>query len=141
MADAYTGSCLCGAVKLEGLGAPSLAVCHCQMCRRWHGGPSIAVNFTNDLKISAGSENLSWYDSSEWAERGFCKICGSTLLYKLKNGSMISGESGTFDLPGDLEVSEHFFIDEKPDFYDFTDNAPRLTGAEVFAKYAGVQND
>ena len=39
-----TGHCLCGAVQYtatlpeEGLGA-----CHCEMCRRWTGGPYVSV--------------------------------------------------------------------------------------------------
>ena len=46
------------------------------------------------------------------------------------------GESGSLDMPKGLKITEHYFIDEKPDYYDVTDDAPKLTGAEVFAKYA-----
>lgn len=136
-----SGQCLCGAVTMVGHGEPKLAICHCQTCRRWHGGPALSVRFTGGLKITSGVDTLGWYDSSEWAERGFCRTCGATLFYRLKapSGDIsidLMGESGHFDLPDGLEIEEHFFIDEKPDFYDFTDDAPRLTGAEVFERFS-----
>lgn len=137
MTDTYKGRCLCGAVQVEGRGAVETAICHCQMCRRWHGGPGIAANFSDGIQILSGETNIGWYESSEWAARGFCKTCGSTLFYRLKSApDELSGEAGTFDLPDDVPVKEHYFIDEKPGFYDFTDTAPRLTGQETFDKYA-----
>jgi hypothetical protein len=54
---------------------------------------------------------------------------------------MLMGESGSFDMPKGLSVTEHYFIDEKPDYYDVADDAPKLTGAEVFAKYAPDSED
>lgn len=130
------GKCLCGAVQMEGLGTPSVACCHCDMCQRWHGGPSMSANFENGIQITGGEENVGWYQSSEWAERGFCKTCGSTLFYRLLDGSMLMGETGSFEMPKGLKITEHYFIDEKPDYYDVSDDAPKLTGDEVFAKYA-----
>ena len=37
-----------------------------------------AVDFT-------GASNIARYDSSEWAQRGFCRNCGSNLFYQLKD--------------------------------------------------------
>lgn len=136
-AQSTLGRCLCGIVKAQGSGEAEVKACHCQMCRRWHGGPAVSVNFSGGIAIAAGADQVSWYRSSEWAERGFCRVCGSTLFYRLvDNPDELSGEAGQFDLPSGLKIIEHFFIDEKPDYYDFADDAPRLTGAEVFARYA-----
>jgi hypothetical protein len=132
-----SGGCLCGGVAFHGRGAPQVKACHCQMCRRWHGGPAVSVDFADGIAIDSGAENIAWYRSSEWAERGFCRVCGSTLFYRLIGApDLLSGEAGAFVLPPGLAITEHFFIDEKPDYYDFTGDAPRLTGAEVFARYA-----
>lgn len=136
MADVHNGRCLCGAIEMQGLGEASVASCHCEMCQRWHGGPSLSANFVDGIQITKGEDNVGWYKSSDWAERGFCKTCGSTLFYRLLDGGMIMGESGSFDMPKGLKITEHYFIDEKPDYYDIADDAPQLTGAEVFAKYA-----
>lgn len=131
----HKGRCLCGAVAFEGIGAPQVTACHCGMCRRWHGGPSVAARFAGGITIVDGTDTVGWWRSSDWAERGFCKTCGSTLFYRLVETGEIMGEAGSFDLPDGLVITEHYFIDEKPDYYAFSDDAPRLTGAEVFARY------
>ncbi len=131
------GHCLCGAVTLRGKGTPSLHICHCGQCLHWHGGPGMAIFFGNGVDIVSGHDQIGVYESSDWATRSFCKTCGATLFYQLKGKPLDSAQAGLFDLPEGLEVSEHIFVDDKPDWYDFSDNAPRLTGAEVFAKYAG----
>ena len=137
---AINGKCLCGAVTFEGRGEPSVAVCHCGMCRRWHGGPGIGVEFTDGVSVSGGSETLKWFESSEWAERGFCSKCGSTLFYRLKQQpDALHAQAGQFDLPDGLTIREHIFIDDKRDYYDFAGDAPRLTGAELMARFAAEQ--
>ncbi|MEM8636471.1 MAG: GFA family protein [Pseudomonadota bacterium] len=135
--ETFDGHCLCGQVKLKGQGSPRVDVCHCDMCLHWHGAPGIAVDFEDGIIITAGEGNISTYDSSDWATRSFCKSCGTTLFYKLKGSEKFSAQAGLFKLPDDLEIGEHIFIDEKPGWYDFKGDAPRLTGAETIAKYAG----
>ena len=134
------GSCLCGAVTFEGRGAVKIAdACHCSMCRRWHGSPHVGVHFEDGLHLIT-ADSLRWYESSDWAERGFCSTCGSTLFYRLKQSpDKLSTGAGFFNLPTGLSISEHIFIDEKPDYYDFSGDAPRLTGAEVMARFEAQQ--
>jgi len=134
--DLVSGQCLCGAVRMQGRGDIVLNACHCQMCQRWHGGPSMAANFADGITITKGADNVGWFTSSDWGERGFCKTCGSTLFWRLREDpSVLSGEAGSFALPSGLEIKEHFFIDEQPDYYAFQGDGVRLTGAEVFARY------
>ena len=141
MSDTCKGHCLCGAVQMEGRGAPRLDACHCDMCLHWHGGPALAVVFEEGIRIASGEERIGVYDSSEWATRQFCKTCGSTLFFKMKNKDEFSAQAGLFDLPKGLQIGEHIFIDEKPDWYDFTGDAPRLTAKETFEKYASEFDD
>ena len=71
------GRCLCSAVTFVAEGvAAELHVCHCSMCRRWAGGPTFSTD-VGSVTFS-GEENIQRYDSSTWAERGFCKRCGSS---------------------------------------------------------------
>ena len=135
MTETYQGHCLCGAVTFEGRGAPTVGLCHCSMCRSWHGGSALSVEFTDGVALTGGSGHVTWYDSSAWAERGFCSKCGSTLFYRLKGKpDELHCQAGQFDLPDGLSIHEHIFIDEKPDYYDFTGDAARLTGAELMAR-------
>lgn len=138
MSDTHSGRCLCGAVTFEGRGAPTLDVCHCAMCRKWHGGPAHGIRFEGGVALTDGAADVSWYDSSDWAERGFCSKCGSTLFYRLKaQPDDLFAQAGAFDLPQGLSVHMHIFIDEKPDHYEFADDAKRLTAAETMAMFQG----
>ena len=79
---AVTGSCLCGKVRYSTTLKGGASACHCRMCRRWSSGPYMAVNSQENVKFE-GAENIVNYASSEWAERGFCRKCGSNLYYHL----------------------------------------------------------
>jgi len=131
-----SGNCLCGAVTInvKNIGK-SVGACHCDMCRKWGGGPLMAVDCGTDVLFS-GEENISVYNSSAWAERGFCKKCGSHLFYRLKENQQHMIPAGLFN-SADLFIFDHqVFIDRKPTFYSFVNKTDNMTEAEVFAKYA-----
>jgi hypothetical protein len=60
------------------------AHCHCSMCRRVHGAGYVTwVGFDRDNFDLEDSENqLRWFESSAGARRGFCKTCGSSMLFE-----------------------------------------------------------
>lgn len=137
--DQATGSCLCGAVKLTVINpGTSIGACHCGMCRKWGGGPLLAVESGTDVTLQ-GEDNITVYNSSEWAERGFCKHCGTHLFYRLKEARQYHVPAGLFDDAPGLSFDLQIFIDEKPAYYRFANETPALTGAEVFAMYAPKQ--
>ena len=134
-----TGSCLCGAVKIKADNLESNAgICHCDMCRRWSGGPLFAVDGGSDVSFE-GEENIGVYQSSDWAERGFCKICGSNLYYRLKQKNQFVRMAGLFD-ESDYILDHQIFIDSKPDYYHFGNETKNMTGEEVFAYFAGTED-
>jgi len=136
-AKTLSGGCLCGGVRYS-IGKTPLkaSVCHCDMCRRWIGGPLMALHPEVPIALDR-DETLSWYDSSEWAERGFCRRCGAAMFYRLKQAPEdISVGAGSLDDPSAVDgIKNHIFVDEKPAFYEFADESPRLTGAEVIALF------
>ncbi len=83
-----------------------------------------------------GEENISVFDSSAWAERGFCKQCGSHLFYRIKANQQYMIPAGLFDNSDSFEFSRQVFIDNKPDFYSFSNETRDMTEAEIFAMYA-----
>ncbi len=138
MADivSATGSCLCGAVSIQANNMDThVGACHCGMCRKWGGGPLMAVDCGTDVRFD-GEEYISVYDSSDWAERGFCKKCGSHLFYRLKQTQQHIIPAGLFDGSPHFVFDHQVFIDKKPSFYDFANETHDMTEAEVFAKYA-----
>jgi hypothetical protein len=131
-----TGGCLCSAVRYElETSSSEIDACHCDMCRRWAGGPWLSTIGDSRVRFS-GEENMGRYRSSEWAERGFCKTCGSGIYYHLVNTDLYSLAAGTLDDQTGLNLTTEVFIDEKPDCYAFSNNTRKMTGAELMAKFA-----
>ncbi|MGI9248953.1 MAG: GFA family protein, partial [Woeseiaceae bacterium] len=78
------GKCLCGSISITAKSAGnSVGACHCGMCRRWGGGPFMEIDCGADVTFD-GDEHVSVFDSSAWAERGFCNKCGTHLFYRIK---------------------------------------------------------
>ena len=133
-----SGQCLCGAVKFTAEGMdPHIHACHCTMCRGWNSGPMMGVNVAS--VTFEGEESIKRYASSEWAERGFCQECGSSLFYHLKEPSMYTMSMGAFDDDSQFSVHGEIYIDEKPDGYNLAGDHPRLTGAEFLASIGQPQ--
>ena len=135
----HLGSCLCGGVRLAvDKVDTSLGACHCNMCRKWGGGPLLAVDCGTGVRID-GEEHVTAYDSSEWAQRGFCSRCGTHLFYRLKGNDQYVVPVGLFDSAPEVSFDSQIFIDEKPGYYEFANKTTFMTGPEVFAKYAPSQ--
>lgn len=130
------GSCLCGAVSVSTTSmSHHVGACHCSMCRQWGGGPLLAIECGSEVSFSS-EENIGVYQSSEWAERGFCNQCGSHLFYRLKQNNQYMVPVGIFDNCESLILDHQIFIEEKPEYYCFANETKNLTGAEVFAQFA-----
>ena len=130
------GGCLCGAVRFTATPQDKdFGICHCNMCRRWTAGPFFAIECGATLQIE-NQTNLGIYRSSEWAERCFCKVCGTPLFYRLIDRDFYAVSVEAFDDRSGLSVSSQIFIDEKPDYYEFANKTKMITGAEVFAAFA-----
>ena len=127
-----TGHCLCGAVTYTAENVETdVHSCHCDICRRWSGGPGFAVSVG---KVTfKGEQNITRYDSSEWAERGFCKVCGSNLFFRWKEPDHYLLWMGTIDDLAPFNLADEIYIDKKPPLYDLAGERPRLTGDEFMA--------
>ena len=115
MTDAHEGkgSCLCGAVKILVKSISNeVGACHCDMCRKWTGGPLLAVDCGTDVSFE-GQENISVYNSSEWAERAFCNKCGSHLYYRLKESNQHIMPVGLFDADIPFVFDHQIFIENQ----------------------------
>ncbi|UIP30674.1 GFA family protein [Photobacterium sp. TLY01] len=131
-----TGQCLCGKVGLISTsGTLHAEACHCGMCRKWSGGPYLAVAAGTEVSFN-GEEHITRFSSSEWGERGFCKHCGSHLFYFLKPTGQYIVPAGLLDQESQLVMDQQIFIDKKPAFYAFSNDTENLTEAEVFAKFS-----
>ncbi len=130
-----TGACLCGAVTIKAAQFPlQVGACHCTTCRNWGGGPLLAAACGAEVTID-GSDNISVFNSSEWAERGFCKVCGTHLFYRIKENQHYHLPVGFFPEVA-FTLANEVFIDEKPEGYTFANKTDKMTGAQLFAMFA-----
>lgn len=128
------GTCLCGAISVTAHDHEDMTACHCGMCRRWGGGPMLSLHCGDDVQID-GTESLTVFRSSEWAERGFCAKCGTHLYYRLVPANEYILSAGLFQDGMEFKFKEQIFIDKKPSYYEFSNKTEQLTEAQVFAKY------
>ncbi|WP_440056633.1 GFA family protein (plasmid) [Pseudoalteromonas sp. T1lg65] len=126
------GKCLCGNIEVTTPDQKELGLCHCSMCRRWSGGPLFAVHCGANVTFT-GSDPVR-YQSSEWAERGFCANCGTHLFYHLLPSNEYILPAGLFQ-DQDFHLSNEIFIDEKPNYYELSNKTKKLTGQQVFEQY------
>lgn len=129
------GTCLCKKIEIKATQPSTHAhACHCGICRKWGGGPFFSVECKNGVEVK-GEDNLAIYDSSEWAERGFCKACGTHLFYKFKGQTHYMIPVDFFDNLGGVDFASQIFIDKKPSYYSFENKTEMLTEAQVIAAH------
>jgi hypothetical protein len=135
------GSCLCGTIKISANSINRhLAACHCSMCRKWGGGALLGVECNDGISFE-GKENIGVYQSSDWAERGFCNKCGSHLFYRLKQNDHYYVPVGIFDRESDLVFDLQVFIEEKPEYYSFANETKNMTGEDLFAMFTSPSEE
>lgn len=128
------GRCLCGSVAFTGLGALGDAeVCHCSICRKHGAGPLMTVSFADGVRVDR-DESLVWYATSRIAERGFCGRCGTILFWRLIGAAAMSVSAHVLDREP-AAIREHVFWDDKPAWYDFADDAPKITRAQMRQRF------
>ncbi len=124
----HRGGCLCGGVRYEVRGAlRDVIACHCSQCRRFSGHFVAATGAPSAQLTLTASDTLSWYASSDWAERGFCSRCGSSLFWRPTRGNSAwtSIMAGTLDGPTHLKTERHIFVADKSDYYAIGDGVPQ----------------
>ena len=136
------GHCLCSAVRIE-LDEPAgqVEICQCSMCRR-SGGAFYSALAGAEFRIK-GEDSVAVYRSSNWAERAFCKTCGTNLWFKFLPTGNRSFSAGLFDEARALTIEKEIFVDEAASWSCVGGEHPRMTGEEIIAeaKAAGFTFD
>lgn len=129
------GRCLCGAVTVDSPASREIGACHCGFCRRWSGGgPLLAVHCGPDVRFG-GSDRITVYASSDWAQRAFCGRCGTHLYYRLNATGEYFVSVGLFD-GDDFEIVNQIYIDRKPAYYALANRTPVMTEQEVIERFS-----
>ncbi|MEY8827391.1 GFA family protein [Sedimentitalea sp. XS_ASV28] len=137
MRTSKTGGCMCGAVRYTLKQVPDhIGACHCGMCRKFSGGIELGLDVPLDGIVWEGEDSIRIYKSSDWAERGFCGTCGSSLFYRIPRGGVMPDgmmilSAGSLDDLGDLPLTQEVYIDCKPQGYAFAGDRTQLTEQDV----------
>ncbi len=131
------GQCLCGETTFEvELKNHDVHACHCSMCRRQTSGVIMTIDVVKDSLKFIQQKHLSVFNSSDWGERGFCNVCGTTIFWRTKDQSYCNINAFSLNEPvEDLNLDMEIFIDSKPDFYTFQNDTKKLTEAQVAALF------
>ena len=122
------GACHCGTVVFE-VDTPlrDAIACHCTQCRKVSGHYWVASSVPVAAFRVLRDDGLRWFRSSEKAQRGFCKDCGSTLFWLPEEGAVfdwgpppdhaISFSVSALDAPSGLTVAQHIYAPDAGDYY------------------------
>jgi len=127
------GGCLCGLLRYSALAAPFAAdYCHCRMCQRSTGSVAgVWMDFKEEHILWQG-DGLKEYASSEFALRGFCEHCGSTLSYRdTRHQAYLSLAITSLDEPELVEPSYHIYTDSQVSWLKLNDSCRRYPQAQT----------
>ena len=124
-----TGSCLCGGVAYSVTGPlRDVIACHCGQCRKTSGHHVAATQAPAAALTIERDETLTWYRSSDTAERGFCNRCGGNLFWRPIGGDHVSIMAGALDDTSELSLKRHIFVRFRADYVDLPDEVEALEG-------------
>lgn len=125
---AYTGGCLCGAVRYRVDGTvDKLCYCHCESCRRGAGAPMVAWGCFAQQRFVVTRGRLAEYRSSATVLRGFCANCGTSITYRNdKRPGEIDVTLATLDDPTAVEPAAHIGMDDKLSWVGIDDGRPQF---------------
>ncbi len=124
-----TGGCLCGNISYQTIGVlrPIIA-CHCEQCRKT-SGHHVAATSALKSEVTISGE-VTWFQSSDTARRGFCATCGSNLFWESLTSDRLSIMAGTLDHSAGLTLAGHIFVDDKAEYMELNDGLPQAGGED-----------
>src|SRR5437762_5281167 len=126
--DKLTGGCQCGAVRYEWSKKPShSSVCYCRMCQKASGQPFMGLTGgkLEQLRWTRGTPAI--FKSSNMAERGSCRDCGTPLTYAFEGTGNISVTINSLDDPEAAPPTRQFGIEGKVSWVDGVSGLPGAT--------------
>ncbi|MGH7010975.1 MAG: GFA family protein [Caulobacteraceae bacterium] len=123
---AHQGACFCGAVRIEAQGAPqAMGYCHCRSCRSWSGGPVNAFSLwrPEDVRVTAGAENLAAFTKTAMSERQYCAICGGHVMTRHPSLGLVDVFAATIP---DLQFKPAVHVNYAETVLPIRDGLPKL---------------
>jgi len=126
---------MCGAVKFSASDMPrEFSSCYCKTCQRWVGNAYKGVSVPTENLTISGRENIGIFVSSVFAERAYCKKCGSAIWWRLTAGPYVGKTSislGLLDDTDGMVLSGELFVDFKNSTDEIPDGISQMTSEEA----------
>ncbi len=121
-----SGGCLCGAICYEAEAYVENAnYCHCRMCQKSSGTPAEVAVLVKPGTLRFTTGEPKYFQSSPFAQRGFCPHCGSRLIWRSSECSdQVSLAVGCLDHPEDVVPSEHICVESQLPWYKIDETLP-----------------
>jgi hypothetical protein len=147
-----TGGCQCGAVRYALHEWPRHPhICHCRMCQKAFGsyfGPFAGVP-RDKFELTRGE--LTIFKSSDQAERGFCRDCGTPLTFHYVGRVRIAFALGSLDHPEKVKPEQQIGIESRipwfaelcalPDGKTTEDDEPEMAAAIARSNHQHPDHD
>src|SRR5262245_22411851 len=120
-----TGGCQCGAVRFACDSPPqNVHLCHCRMCQKAVGGPFAVICpvLKSGFRVTRGT--ISWFHSSELARRGFCRDCGTPMIFEYPEFPDLGVLVGTFDHPHGVPPVVQYGIESRVAWFNHLTTLP-----------------
>jgi hypothetical protein len=121
------GGCMCGAIRYRLTSRPfDAGYCHCRICQLTSGSPVMALATVprEDLVLLRGEPATCF--SSEFAERWFCRDCGTPLaILATYQPGTIDFPIATLDIPDTIAPGFHIWTRSRINWFDTADQPNR----------------
>jgi hypothetical protein len=113
-----TGGCQCGAVRYALLALPTDPhICHCRMCQKAFGSFFAPLTGVPLAAFALTRGRLSIFRSSDQAERGFCRDCGTPLTFHYIGRDRIAVSIGSLDRPQEVRPATQYGIEGRLPYF------------------------
>lgn len=118
-----TGGCQCGRVRYRAAALGRASLCHCRMCQRATGNAFAPLVTATGVSFDGTPARFA---SSDVAERGFCRDCGTPLFYRSFASEDVELMIGTLDDPDAVTPALHYGTESQVGWLHLADGLPRI---------------
>lgn len=134
MTQSATGGCQCGAVRYRIEGPLTRAhICHCRMCQKAAGNYFLPLANVQRADFTVTRGEIAWFQTSDFARRGFCPNCGTPLVYDGLSSPHVNVTLGSLDHPSAITPERQLGVEAKMPWFALLDALPGERTEEGFA--------
>jgi hypothetical protein len=129
------GGCFCKAIRYEAAGVPfNQTICHCTDCRGTTGAPCVAWFSVQRAEFRLLSGDLTYFQSSSHARRGFCARCGTQLTFEETGATDLDITTCSLDAPEAQPPRDHTYARSKLGWLRTDDGLPAFPTTRASAE-------